>query len=134
MGSWGLEKHAHWRDTADVAGLSEKVQQKKDDSAEEQMREQRAGEQMQDKTEAVRLRGPHVWKAATGGRLDVAVPSRRQRSVVIRAVTATLQASRVLRWRVTIGDCCANGTALRKGATGWPWLSTASCGSRLPLA
>jgi len=115
----------------DVAGRLEKAQQMKDGSAEEQMQEQRAGELGQDKTEAVRLRVPHVSRAATGGRLGVAVPSRRQTSVVIRAGTADLQARRVLRWRVTIGDCCANGTAQRKGATEWPWLSTASCGSRL---
>lgn len=44
----------------DVADPLEKVQQMKDGSAEKQMQEQRAGELVQDKIEAVRLRGPHV--------------------------------------------------------------------------
>ena len=78
---------------------------------------------------------PHVSTAVTGGPSVFATPSRRQTSDVTRAATVALQASRVLRWRATIGDCCADATALRKGATACPWLLlTASCGSRRLLA
>lgn len=77
----------------------------------------------------------HVSTAETDGPSVFATPSHRQTSGVTRAVTVALQASRVLRWRATIGDCCANATALKKGATGRPWLLlTASCGSRRLLA
>lgn len=105
-----------------------------DDNAEEQ---QMVGAQAwaQDMPATALLPEPHVSTAATDGPSVFATPSRRQTSDVTRAATVTLQASRVLRWRATIGDCCADATALRKGATACPWLLlTASCGSRRLLA
>jgi hypothetical protein len=79
---------------------------------------QRAAGPAEDTTWAALLPELRVWTVTTGGPPDVAVPSRRQRFAVIRVVTATLQASRELRWQATIGGCCANATGLQKGAMG----------------
>jgi hypothetical protein len=106
-----------------------------DGIAEELVLWQRAEVRVRDTTMAARGPEPHVSTAMSGGPLFFAIPSRRQRSVVIRAATAGLQANRVLRWRATIGDCCANATGLKMGATEMAWrLLTASCGSLFLLA
>jgi hypothetical protein len=117
-----------------VAGPLVKWPRTVDDNAGELIQLQKAEAQVQDMKAVALNLGPHVSKAATGVPSVVAVPSHRQTSVEIPEVTAALQASRVLRWQATIGDCCANATGLRKGATEWPLLPTVSCGSRPLLA
>jgi hypothetical protein len=88
-----------------------------DDNAEEPIQAQRAEAQAGDTIMAALILRPREWTATTGGPSAFATLSHRQTSVVIRAVTVGLQASRVLRWQATIGDCCAGGMRLRKGAT-----------------
>ena len=77
--------------------------------------------------------GPHVSMGATGAASVAATLSHRQTSCVIREETASLQANRVLRWRLTIGDCCADAKVRRKGATGWTWAWTAVFSDTRPL-
>jgi hypothetical protein len=117
-----------------VAGPLVKWPRTEDDNAGKLTQRQRAEAQAQDTKGVALSPGLHVSKAATGVPLAFAAPSHRQTSVEIPEVTAALQASRVLRWQATIGDCCANATGLRKGATEWPWLPTVSCGNRPLLA
>jgi hypothetical protein len=70
----------------------------------------RAEVQAEDKTAAAPIPEPHVSTAATGGPSVFANLFHRQTSAATRAATEGLQASRVLRWRAAIGDCCDNET------------------------
>ena len=70
-----------------------------------------------DMTAAVPNLGPRVLKAAIDGPSVVASLSRHQTSFVIREETVGLQASRVLRWRLTIGDCYVDAAVPRRDAS-----------------
>ena len=70
-----------------------------------------------DTTAAVPSPGLHVLTAAIDGSPIVASPSHRQTSFVIREETVGLQASRVQRWRLTIGDCYADAAVPRRDAS-----------------
>lgn len=83
-----------------------------DDNAEGQTLEQRAVARAEDTTTAALRSEPHVSTAMTGGPSAFAIPSRRQTFAATLAATGALQARRVLRWRVAIGDCCGNATGL----------------------
>jgi hypothetical protein len=104
-----------------AADLMGKSLQKTDGNAEEPALAQTAEAQERDTIAAARNPEPHESTAATGGPSVFAIPSHRPTSVVIRVVTTILQARRVLRWRATIGDCCANAMGLHRRATGRPW-------------
>jgi len=98
-----------WRAEGRVAsgGVSEKLGkclQMMRDSVEELRLWMKAEARWRDTTAtAAQSRGPHVSMGATGGASVAANLSHRQTSYVIREETASLQASRVLRWRLTIG-------------------------------
>lgn len=94
---------------------------------------QRAGARAQDTTAAVLRLEPHVSTAMTGGPSASAIPFHRQTSASTREGTRDLQASREVRWRAPIGDCCADATGLQKGATDWPWRRTDVSSGSPPL-
>jgi hypothetical protein len=86
--------------------------------------------QAQNTTAVAQIPKPHVLMAMTGGPSAVEAPSHHPTSVVIRVATVGLQASRALRWRARIDDCCADAAGLQRDATDWPWrLLIVSCGS-----
>lgn len=84
-------------------------------------RGQRAVALRKDRRAAVLTLGPRVWMAVSGGVRAGAARLQLQTFSVARAMTASLQARRVLRWRVVLGDCCARETEQRIDATGWAW-------------
>jgi hypothetical protein len=142
-GSWGVRKDssgpgycANRTRKFVAAGPMGKSSQTMDGNAEVPTRAQRAEAQERDTIAAARNPELHESTAATDGPpLVFATLSHRPTSVVIRAVTAVLQARRVLRWRATIGDCYADAMGLQRRAMEWPLqLSVVSGGSRPLLA